>query len=113
MSDSEGEVKADPFGGWVMDGDLVEDECDARVSRSPFPPVWPFPFSLELFRWNKRISEGDGASRSGLLGFPPLVPGPDLLRWEFHSEGSGRFDGFGPWVGLGVGSGKIPGLTIV
>lgn len=60
MSDSEGEVKADPFGGWVMDGDLVEEDCEALVSRSPCPSVCPCPTSLELFRWNKRISESEG-----------------------------------------------------
>ena len=63
MSDTEGEVKADPFGGWVMDGDLIEDDCDALVSRSPFPSVLPCPVSLELFRWNKRISATDQALR--------------------------------------------------
>lgn len=73
MSETEGEVKADPFRGWVMDGDLVEDDCDALVSRSPFPSVCPCPVSLELFRWNKRMSENDQVLSSGFFGCPRLV----------------------------------------
>lgn len=105
MSDTEGEVNADPFSGWVIDGDLVEDDCDALVSKSPFPSVCPCLVSLEPFRWNKRISEDDQALRCEFFGWPQLVttykgPTPGLAAMGTSHRRERQVEGLRPWLGL-------------
>lgn len=80
-----------------MEGDRVEDERDARLSKWPLLSTFSFPLSLEPFRLNRRISDsGDGlemrVARLRSVGFDVQVRVPSLvlLRWDFHTEESGR-----------------------
>lgn len=46
-----------------MEGDLVEDERDALLPKSPLLSTFSFALSLEPFRLNRRISDNEMAWR--------------------------------------------------